>query len=121
MALSLETLLLAKQLGGGSGGGGEGGTTNYNQLTNKPSINGVTLSGNKSLSDLGALVTADISITTIEGGHNVNFGGGKTFNVMDGDDGILSDTITTIWTGTQAQYDAITTKDTNTLYFIKEE
>ena len=25
-----------------------------------------------------------------------------------------------IWTGTQAQYDAITTKDNNTLYFIKE-
>lgn len=25
-----------------------------------------------------------------------------------------------IWTGTQAQYDAIVTKDNNTLYFIKE-
>lgn len=32
---------------------GEQGTTNYNDLTNKPSINNVTLSGNKSLSDLG--------------------------------------------------------------------
>jgi len=36
---------------GGSGGGG--GTSNYNDLTNKPSINGVTLSGNKTTSDLG--------------------------------------------------------------------
>ena len=26
---------------------GEGGTTNYNDLTNKPSINSVTLTGNK--------------------------------------------------------------------------
>ena len=30
------------------------GTTNYNDLTNKPQVEGVTLSGNKTLSDLGA-------------------------------------------------------------------
>lgn len=35
------------------GGGGGGGTSNYNDLSNKPSINNVTLSGNKSASDLG--------------------------------------------------------------------
>ncbi len=34
-------------------GGGGGGTTNYNQLDNKPSINNVTLDGNKTTSDLG--------------------------------------------------------------------
>ena len=33
-------------------GEGEGGTTNYNELANKPQIGGVTLSGNKSASDL---------------------------------------------------------------------
>ena len=33
--------------------GGGGGTSNYNDLTNKPSINNITLSGNKTLSDLG--------------------------------------------------------------------
>lgn len=33
---------------------------------------------------------------------------------------VQSATVTTIWTGTQVQYDAITTKDANTLYFIKE-
>lgn len=125
MSVSIETLLLAKQLSGG--GGGEGGTTNYNLLSNLPSINGVTLKGNKTLSQIGALAVSDISITEITGGHNVNFGGGNNFDVMDGtkgdpgDDGILSDTVTTIWTGTQAQYDAIATKDANTLYFIKEE
>lgn len=38
---------------GGGGGGGSTGTTNYNNLTNKPSINGVTLSGNKTSTELG--------------------------------------------------------------------
>lgn len=33
--------------------GGGGGTTDYNDLENKPSVNGVTLQGNKSLSALG--------------------------------------------------------------------
>lgn len=37
----------------GGGGGGTGGTSNYNDLSNKPSINGVTLSGNKTLKELG--------------------------------------------------------------------
>ena len=34
-------------------GGGSGGTSDYTHLTNKPSINNVTLNGNKSLNDLG--------------------------------------------------------------------
>lgn len=38
---------------GNTGGGGGSGTTNYNQLTNKPQINGVTLSGNVSSDQLG--------------------------------------------------------------------
>lgn len=37
----------------GGGGGGGGGTDSYNDLENKPQINSVTLSGNKSLSALG--------------------------------------------------------------------
>ena len=47
------------------GGGGGGGTSNYNQLSNKPQINGVTLSGNKSTADLGITenVQADWSET----------------------------------------------------------
>lgn len=35
------------------GGTSSGGTTNYNDLTNKPKINNVELSGNKTLDDLG--------------------------------------------------------------------
>ena len=33
-------------------GGGEGGTTDYEELDNKPKINGVTLVGDKSSQDL---------------------------------------------------------------------
>lgn len=36
-----------------TGGGGGGGTTNYEDLSNKPSINGVTLIGDKTFEDLG--------------------------------------------------------------------
>lgn len=42
--------------------GGSGGTTDYDQLENRPQINGVTLTGNKSLSDLG--------ITNFSGNYN---------------------------------------------------
>ena len=42
-------------------GGGGGGTGNYNDLTNKPKINSVTLSGNKSLEDLGIASASDLS------------------------------------------------------------
>ena len=38
---------------GFNGAGGGGGTSDYSQLSNKPSINGVTLNGNQSSSDLG--------------------------------------------------------------------
>lgn len=39
--------------GSGGGVGGETGTSNYNDLSNKPSINGVTLEGNKTSEDFG--------------------------------------------------------------------
>lgn len=37
------------------GGGGGGGTSDYDDLDNRPQINSVTLTGNKSASDLGLL------------------------------------------------------------------
>lgn len=42
-------------------GGGGGGTDDYEELDNKPSINNVTLVGNKTLSDLGAASASDLS------------------------------------------------------------
>lgn len=43
------------------GGGGGGGTTNYNNLTNKPSIEGQQLVGNKTASDLGLATTSELN------------------------------------------------------------
>lgn len=58
--ISIGTIIaLIKALGGGGGGGG-GGTGSYSDLTNKPKINNVTLSGNKSLSDLGAQSAVEV-------------------------------------------------------------
>lgn len=42
-----------KIVGEGGGGSISGGTTDYNDLDNKPKIGGVTLEGDKSLEDLG--------------------------------------------------------------------
>ena len=42
------------------GGGGQGGTDNYNELSNKPQINGHTLTGNKTGSSLGLASTSDL-------------------------------------------------------------
>lgn len=48
-----------------AGGGGEtGGTTNYENLSNKPQINGVTLSGNKTSGDLNLQPALNISDKT---------------------------------------------------------
>lgn len=41
--------------------GGSGGTTDYSDLTNKPSINNVTLSGDKTTSDLGIDEVPDVT------------------------------------------------------------
>lgn len=45
-------------------GGGSGGTSDYDQLENRPQINNVTLSGNKSLSDLGITIPTKLSDLT---------------------------------------------------------
>lgn len=57
--MDMYGLLLARQLGAGGGGG----TTNYNDLSNKPKINGVELQGNKSFSDLGLGTAAEKDYT----------------------------------------------------------
>ena len=41
-------------------GGGTGGATDYTELENKPQINSVTLSGNKTASDLGLISAANL-------------------------------------------------------------
>ena len=43
------------------GGGGGGGTSNYNDLTNLPQVNGITLQGNKTSTDLGIVSEAIVA------------------------------------------------------------
>ena len=62
--LSSEGSWVEQESSGGGGGGG--GTTNYEQLSHKPQINGTTLSGNKSLSDLGIAAAADIPSVPVQ-------------------------------------------------------
>ena len=80
-----QSMVLGMILGGGESGGG-GGTTNYNSLSNKPKINNVELSGNKSLSDIGidkatvsslGLVKPDGTTTTIDANGVLSAVGGS--------------------------------------------
>lgn len=52
------------------GGSGGGGTSNYNDLTNKPSINNVTLSGNKTAGDLGLQSELTFDNVPTDGSNN---------------------------------------------------
>lgn len=53
-------------------GGGSGGTSNYNALSNLPSINGVVLKGNQSSSDIGIVVPTKTSDLTNDSGFITN-------------------------------------------------
>ncbi len=63
---NIKTINNQNILGSGniSIGGGSGGTSDYDQLENRPQINNVTLSGNKSLSDLGINIPTKLSDLT---------------------------------------------------------
>lgn len=52
------TWVVMGKSGGGGGGGGGGGSSDYNDLSNKPSINGNTLRGNKTAEQLGLRTAA---------------------------------------------------------------
>ena len=74
------------------GSGGSGGTNNYNALLNKPSINGVTLTGNKTLVDLKLLYEEEITIPSNSWNiqHNLNTEWYKLFiNIIDSDNNII--------------------------------
>ena len=63
-----------------NGVGGGSGTTNYTALTNKPKINGVELTGNKSLSDLGIVTSGSTSIPiTAVSGANITIAPNKHY------------------------------------------
>jgi hypothetical protein len=77
----VEELLLAIH---DQGGGGGGGTTDYNQLTNKPSINGTTLQGDLTLEDIGAASNGSRTTYDAEGEEvTVGGSGGNTYDTDD--------------------------------------
>lgn len=61
-----QNLVAAINEAAASGGGGGGGTTNYNSLTNKPKINGHTLSGNQTAEQLGLARSSDIPTVQVQ-------------------------------------------------------
>ena len=84
-----EALGISSSYSGNSSGGG---TTDYNDLNNKPSINNVTLSGNKTSADLGILESPDVVYCTS------STAGGTAAKTAT----IVSGTLTTLTTGCQA-------------------
>lgn len=61
-------------------GGGGGGTSDYTDLTNKPSINSVTLSGNKTASDLGLSAAVTEVTNSSAGAVSLALDAGKTYH-----------------------------------------
>lgn len=59
---NIKTINGQTLLGSGNIEVGGGGTSDYTQLTNKPQINSVELTGNKSLSDIGAQPAGDYAL-----------------------------------------------------------
>lgn len=85
-----------------SGGGGEG-TSNYNDLSNKPKINGVTLSGNKSNTDLSISIVIQASSNQTVNGYQVP---------------VLTDTqITQAYNGLVAGKNVVITDSTGLMHF----
>lgn len=60
--MNLFDMLVSKAINGGGGSG----TSNYNELSNKPQINDVTLTGNKTAANLGlqAEITGEVTISS---------------------------------------------------------
>ena len=121
MNAELRTIDLTKPASGGGGGG----TDDYTDLTNKPKINSVTLSGNKSSSTLGlqdALVSGT-NIKTVNGNSLLGAGNIEITAGADYDDVTINlnasdelqavgqielndNTATFDWIGTLAEYEA---------------
>lgn len=64
--------------------GGGGGTGDYSDLTNKPKINNVTLSGNKTAADLGLVKPSDITASKSDDTTTIYVNGVAIATVKDG-------------------------------------
>lgn len=111
--------------------GEDSSAISYDDLTDKPTINTVPLSGDMTLAELGIQgelqagtgITIEnnvISATVVGGVTSVN---GQTGDVtVEGlkDQNTVNTGLLKFWTGTKEQYAEIETKDPNTLYYVGE-
>ena len=111
--------------------GEDSSSISYDDLTDKPIINTVPLSGDMTLAELGiqgelqagtGITIEDnvISATVVGGVTSVN---GQTGDVtVEGlkDQNTVNTGLLKFWTGTKEQYAEIETKDPNTLYYVGE-
>ena len=91
--------------------GGGSGVSDYNQLTNKPKINGIELAGDVNSSSLG-LPQYDGDTINLNVESKM-----QTVGIKDQKTGGADK----FWTGTKAEYDALTTHDENTFYAIIDD
>lgn len=100
-----------------SGGGGGGtGTDNYNELNNKPSINGTVLSGNKSLDNLGIQAKLTFDNAPTSGSSNPVKSGGVYSALESKQDALSSQQLDAVNSGiTSADVEQITTNKNNIL------
>ena len=88
-------------------------TTDYQDLINKPKINGVELDGNKTAEDLNIRA----GITSVNG--DIGTDGAVTVKAIENAN--PNDTMLKIWNGTTAEYLALAEKDLNTIYNVTDE
>lgn len=90
-----------------------GGVSSYNDLTNKPQIDGVTLSGNQTASTLGLATSSEVNTLRTETNNKITELTNKSVVSVSG----ALPKITTIRVVTQSEYNSLT-PDSSTLYII---
>ena len=105
------TLNTRDQLQGELTGGVFYGTTDYTELTNKPQINGVTLTGNKSLDDLGIDIPTATSELTNDSGFITSSDVPNATSQLTNDSGFITSSDVSA-AGLSGDYDDLTNKPT---------
>ena len=118
------------------GSGGSGGTTDYEALTNKPSIGGVTLIGDMTLAELGIIVDDQLNAQSTNPVQNAvltallnafpysNVTGKPQINgvTLTGNITLAQLGLNAIWVGTQAEYALVeSTLEVGTLVVITDD
>ena len=118
------------------GSGGSGGTTDYEALTNKPSIGGVTLIGDMTLAELGIIVDDQLNAQSTNPVQNAvltallnafpysNVTGKPQINgvTLTGNVTLAQLGLNALWVGTQAEYAQVaSTLEAGTLVVITDD